>query len=145
MPEELFEDLFRMTQAVAVIDLTAGDGAAALAAVRLRLKYFGLCLTPCHKEHLATRIKHRLINAVATEGDSFYEPSLVSALLSAETAPTGDAKPKAKAKARGKGKQKTATESGLPAHLEQVTEAAVSEEVPGDKEVLADPFKDEDL
>jgi hypothetical protein len=44
LPTEFFEDLFRILQAAAVIDLTAGDRAAAVAAAKLRLLHFGLAL-----------------------------------------------------------------------------------------------------
>jgi hypothetical protein len=81
LPQEFFEDLYKMTHAVAVIDLTAGDGAAAVSAVRQRLAYFGLCLNEGHKQQLTARVKHQLLNAMATEGDHFYEPALVTALL----------------------------------------------------------------
>jgi len=125
LPVEFFEDMFRVLQAAAVIDLTAGDGAAAVAAAKLRLLYFGLTLSADHEQQLAARIKQQLINAMATEGDALYEPALVAALLQekededqeagADQDP-GTAKPKAKAKAKAKGKAKgKAKAKGKPA------------------------------
>jgi hypothetical protein len=111
LPSEFFEDMFHVLQAAAVIDLTAGDGAAAVAAVKLRLLYFGLALSADHEQLLAARIKQQLINAMATEGDALYEPALVAALLQEkedrdqeagadQCQDPGTAKPKAKAKAK---------------------------------------------
>ena len=121
LPTELFEDVYRMTQAVAVIDLTAGDGAAAVAAVKHRLLYFGLTLTTRHQEHLAAHIKKQLLNAMATEGDSLYEPALVAALLQepaeggvGDSQDGGSSNPNAK-KGNGKGKGKPKKQPGKPA------------------------------
>jgi hypothetical protein len=104
---------------VAVIDLTAGDGAAAVAAVKHRLLYFGLTLTTSHQEYLAAHIKHQLLNAMATEGDSLYEAGLVAALLQEpaeegvdDIQDGGSSNPK---KGNGKGKGKPKKQPGKPA------------------------------
>ena len=152
LPTEFFEDLFRILQAAAVIDLTAGDGAAAVAAAKLRLLYFGLTLTDDHEQLLAARIKQQLINAMATEGDALYEPSLVAALLQerADEAAAGPgqdpamAQPKAKAKAKGKAKAKAKSKAAARApDLEGGDEGEEDQE--GEEAELGDPFETEGL
>ena len=82
----LFEDFLRQD------DLTAGDGAAAVAAAKL--------LSADHQQLQAARLEQQLINAMATGG---AEPPLVVALPLEKVDGAVDAdtsKPKAKAKGK---------------------------------------------
>ena len=130
LPVEFFEDMFRVLQAAAVIDLTAGDGAAAVAAAKLRLLYFGHTLTADHEQQLAARIKQQLINAMATEGGALYEPALAAALLQEKEdedqeagagRDPGTAKAKAKAKGKAKGKAKAKSKAAAAPGADHAT------------------------
>ncbi len=57
LPEEYFSDLFLSFSAKVVIDMTAGMGEAAKAAMTLRLPYLGVVLTPQHGVMLEAHLK----------------------------------------------------------------------------------------
>ena len=64
----------------AVIDLTAGDGAVAMAALRAGCPYVGVTLTDAHATELRKHLYKTAFQAAATEGDTLYDADLVLAL-----------------------------------------------------------------
>ena len=64
----------------AVIDLTAGDGAVAMAAIRAGCPYTGVALTDAHVTELRKHLHKTAFQAAATEGDELYDADLVLSL-----------------------------------------------------------------
>ena len=64
----------------AVIDLTAGDGAVAMAAIRAGCPYAGVALTDAHVTELRKHLHKTAFQAAATEGDELYDADLVLSL-----------------------------------------------------------------
>ena len=67
-------------QVGAVIDLTAGDGAVAMASLRAGCPYVGVPLTDTHATELRKHVHNTAFQAAATEGDDMYDADLVLAL-----------------------------------------------------------------
>lgn len=63
-----------------VIDLTAGDGSLALAAMRAGKPYIGLTLTEKHKSCLWQHLERRYFNEMVDVTSSLYNPVLKDAL-----------------------------------------------------------------
>jgi len=76
----LWEELLHDFDIGAVIDLTAGDGAAALAAIRSGCPYAGVTITDAHATELRQHLYEAAFQAATTEGDSLYDADLVLAL-----------------------------------------------------------------
>ena len=126
-------------QVGAVIDLTAGDGAVAMASLRAGCPYVGVTLTDTHATELRKHVHNTAFQAAATEGDDMYDADLVLALrgksrkrmtleeVAMQAAGTTHKKPKKlkddeasggggnKAKAKGKAKQKETAKKGKKA------------------------------
>jgi hypothetical protein len=126
-------------QVGAVIDLTAGDGAVAMASLRAGCPYVGVTLTDTHATELRKHVHNTAFQAAATEGDDMYDADLVLALrgksrkrmtleeVAMQVAGTTHKKPKKlkddeasggggnKAKAKGKAKQKETAKKGKKA------------------------------
>ena len=63
-----------------MIDLTAGDGAVAMASLRAGCPYVGVTLTDTHATELRKHVHNTAFQAAATEGDDMYDADLVLAL-----------------------------------------------------------------
>ena len=92
-PPIVFQDILKSLQVRYCIDLTPGDGAAALACYKLGIVYLGFTFTQVHTEQLAARLEHEILQAMANEADPLYSARLVGALAAAPE-PTGTATPK---------------------------------------------------
>ena len=68
----------------AIMHLTPGDGSMALAAIRKRIPFVGVCWTEEHKSGLTTHLEKQIFIAMQTEDDDLYEPALVEILKSGE-------------------------------------------------------------
>ena len=79
-PSIVFQDILKSLQVRYCIDLTPGDGAAALACYKLGIVYLGLTFTQVHTEQLAARLEHERLQAMANEADPLYSARLVGAL-----------------------------------------------------------------
>ena len=67
------------------IDLTPGDGAAALACYKLGIFYLGLTFTTTHTEQLSAKLEHEILQAMANENDDhLHSAALVHTLLHPE-------------------------------------------------------------
>ena len=80
MSPHLWSELFYDFEVGVVIDLTAGDGAAALAALRAGLTYTGVTLSAAHSTELRKYLYMAALQAAATEGDPLYDMDLVLSL-----------------------------------------------------------------
>ena len=102
-PPIVFQDTLRSLQVRHCIDLTPGDGAAALACYKLGIVYLGFTFTAVHAEQLAARLEHEILQAMANEADPLYSARLVGALAGS----TGNGTPKpAPAPRRGQKRNK---------------------------------------
>ena len=122
----------------AVIDLTAGYGAVAMASLRAGCPYVGVTLTDTHATELRKHVHNTACQAAATEGDDMYDADLVRTLrgksrkrmtleeVAKQVAGTTHKKPKLKddeasggggntAKAKGKAKPKATAKKGKKA------------------------------
>ncbi len=133
LPEEYYHDIFRSFSVKAVIDVTAGMGEAAKAALTLRLPYLGVVLTPPHGVLLEEHLKEWVHAAMQDDPHPLHKlgcrtaPPLQTAPAADAPEPADgpgagatDAKPDKKAGATDKGKTQQA-------HKEMTTKAAVEE------------------
>ena len=98
----------------------------ALAAIRKRIPYFGVCLTDKHKEMLQLRLETLCFQEMKKEDGSLHEPALVKMLEGqGEKRPLAVAKPKA----QGRKPKQAKTEAGDddPALLRSLTVRKVIE------------------
>ena len=114
LPSTFWEEVLYDYQIGAVIDVAAGDGSLALAALRARIPYTGVCLTEEHKSKLLSRLKDLLCAGAVRAGDKWYDPTLAKALVQATKSQEGE--PSAKAKA--KPKKRKSGEDGDQAQVE---------------------------
>ena len=105
---ETHEELLHGMCVEALVDSTPGAGTAALAAMRKRIPYFGVCLTDKHKELLQLRLEELCFQEMKKEDGPLHEPGLVSLL-------TGDANdPDGKKRTRPVAKSKPASRRTKP-------------------------------
>jgi hypothetical protein len=76
----LVEELLHLSQAKAVIDLTAGAGVWALAAVENNLPYFGLVLTDTHLTELTTYLVRQVKAKLSNPTSKLYMASLAKGM-----------------------------------------------------------------
>ena len=76
MPVEFYEDLMSSCFLSDVIHLTAGDGAAAKAALARRVNYFGVCLSENHVTALYLHLTEWMIKQFADSTSPFYQASM---------------------------------------------------------------------
>ena len=74
LPDTFYRNLMHGMSATAVIDLTAGPGEAAKAALTLRKMYLGICLTERHMLELQKHLVAWTMDAMAKEGHQLYTP-----------------------------------------------------------------------
>lgn len=72
MPDVFYQNLFLTMSAVGVLDLSAGPGEAAKAALVTKRPYLGLCLTEQHVSLLYRHLVHWALGEMATEGTPLY-------------------------------------------------------------------------
>ena len=85
----------------------------ALAALRARIPYTGVCLTEEHKTKLLSRLKDLLCAGAVKAGDTWYDPTLATVVVQATIAKSeGEPSAKAKAKAKSVAKKRKAGEDG---------------------------------
>ena len=83
-PTIVYQDILQAHQVRYCIDLTPGDGAAALASYKLGIFYLGLTFTTTHTEQLSAKLKHEILQAMANENDDLHSAALVQTLLHPE-------------------------------------------------------------
>ena len=72
MPRNFFKAVFKGLFAKSCMDLTPGNGAAAEAALEVRVSYFGVCLTEKHRELLVARMELFVLSCMMTEGSPLF-------------------------------------------------------------------------
>jgi hypothetical protein len=82
-----YEDFVTAWDMKSVVDLTAGEGALALACLRAKRPYVGLCITRKHAEDLMTRLTDLVLNLSLQHGTVFYSATVVN-VLTKTTTPT---------------------------------------------------------
>ena len=81
-PTVVYQDILEAHQVRYCIDLTPGDGAAALACYKLGIFYLGLTLTTTHTEQLAAKLEHEVLQCMTNENDDrLYSFGLTQTLL----------------------------------------------------------------
>ena len=81
-PTVVYQDILEAHQVRYCIDLTPGDGAAALACYKLGIFYLGLTLTTTHTEQLAAKLEHEVLQCMTNENDDrLYSVGLTQTLL----------------------------------------------------------------
>ena len=84
-PTVVYQDILEAQRVRYCIDLTPGDGAAALACYKLGIFYLGLTLTTTHTDQLAARLEHEVLQCMTNENDDrLYSAALAQKLLDPE-------------------------------------------------------------
>ena len=97
---ETHEELLHGMCVEALVDSTPGAGTAALAAMRKRVPYFGVCLTDKHRELLQLRLEELCFQEMKREDGPLHEPGLVSLLAGNDPDGKKRGRPVAKGKPR---------------------------------------------
>jgi len=84
MSEDYYVMLLEDWPIAGTIDLSPGQGLNALAHLRSRIPYLGVCFTPKHVDLLYERLYNRAFAAMLTEADSLYDPALANLVHSAK-------------------------------------------------------------
>ena len=79
-PTKLWEEIFHCHNVKAVVDLTPGDGAKALAAIRARVPCVGVTFTGAHRDQLLMQLDKSVLKMYQLEGDKLYEPGFAELL-----------------------------------------------------------------
>eukprot|EP00959_Pyramimonas_sp_CCMP1952_P466481 9490012-Pyramimonas_sp.AAC.1 len=129
---ELYECFGEAVSVKAWIDLTAMDPTLAVTAVKNRVPYFGVTLTPEHQKWFDDKVCDLLFQSMKDPTSPFYKPGLaaiLSAISSSSSAPGHPApkpkanpKPKGKAKGKAKGTAKAKAESAAEKLKKQLAE-----------------------
>lgn len=106
-PSLLFKELLHSVDGVAMIGL-AGDGKAALAALELRLPFFGLTFTPEHTKWLIKRLEGQVFKRFHEPQSKLNKPALTKLLSSAGTTSSEQ---------RGKSKRGAMAKMGRPCRV----------------------------
>ena len=84
-PTVVYQDILEAHHVRYYINLTPGDGAAALACYKLGIFYLGLTLTTTHTDQLAAKLEHEILQCMTNENDEcLYSAALVQTLLHPE-------------------------------------------------------------
>ena len=78
LPPTLYRCLVSSMAAKAVIDCTAGDGSAALAAIEGKKAYFGVCLTSTHQQGLTKYLVNAVLTKFLDEASPLRQPKLAA-------------------------------------------------------------------
>jgi hypothetical protein len=87
-PVLFYENMYSLLIAQTVIDLSAGPGEAAKAALRTKTSYLGICLTDAHLVKLYRYLTHWTLMEMGTEGSPLYNPNYVQSTSTADSPET---------------------------------------------------------
>ncbi|OLP81256.1 hypothetical protein AK812_SmicGene38225 [Symbiodinium microadriaticum] len=99
LPCDYYKDMMRTWNPKCIVDLTAGDLAAAFVAIELKLPYLGVMFSEKHLTEGYKHIADMTFRAMSEESSPLYEPKL-AALLN----PGGTDNAKGRGRGRGKGR-----------------------------------------
>ena len=105
----LLEELAHCYNIQSFFNLTFGDGALAMVALRARRPFCGICLTPKHKELALAFLEAQVWKAMCSESDKLSEPGLISLLKDKPDDEEGDQEDQG----NHKKKQKRASKRGV--------------------------------
>ena len=80
MPMQVAEEMIHCFDAQAVLDLTPGDGAWAMACIRSRIPYTGIVFSKAHEVGLMSWLELQVLSAMQEETDGMYAAALVNAM-----------------------------------------------------------------
>ncbi len=86
-PLLFYENMYSLFLAETVIDLSAGPGEAAKAALRTKTSHLGICLTDAHLVKLYRYLTHWTLMEMGTEGSPLYSPKYVESTSTADSTP----------------------------------------------------------
>ncbi|CAK9054669.1 Modification methylase NlaIV (M.NlaIV) (Cytosine-specific methyltransferase NlaIV) [Durusdinium trenchii] len=78
LPTDLYREVLKAHSCKGVIDLSAGQGQLARAAICDRLPYWGLCLTEAHCKQLEVQLTKFVFDEMRREGSTHYRPECCS-------------------------------------------------------------------
>ena len=78
LPCEFYSDIVKAFSGKAVLDLSIGQGQAALSCLQNRICYVGFGLTEKHCEALKKRLTQKVLEEMKQESSTFYRPELVT-------------------------------------------------------------------
>jgi hypothetical protein len=76
LPIAFYDDLIHSLGLVAVLDLTAGPGCFAMAAIKAGIPYCGVCFTEEHVRQLYSRLTSLVAACVQDEGSSLFQSAV---------------------------------------------------------------------
>ena len=104
-PTELYSDIFKAFSIQCILDLSAGQGQAAQAALENRLCYVGFGLSDKHVEALEKRLTQKVLEDMEVESSTFYRPEMAAAKPNKDD---GDEEKTAPKKRQGSGRRRAA-------------------------------------
>ena len=75
-PEQFYAELIHSFCLNGVLDLTAGSGYAAMATIKAKKTYVGLCLSDAHKDLLEQWLQWLIFNEMQDSNSSLHDASL---------------------------------------------------------------------
>lgn len=94
LPCKFYEDLYTSYCLRHILHLTAGDGAAAKAAMKLRRGYFGICMTDQHTEQLYMHLTDWMLEQMSDSNSPYYQSDMKGDVDgTVKTEPSADPKP----------------------------------------------------
>ena len=75
-PEQSYAELIHSFRLNGALDLTAGSGHAAIASIKAKKTYVGLCLSDAHKDLLEEWLQWRIFNEMQDSNSSLHDASL---------------------------------------------------------------------
>ena len=79
-PNEVAEEIMHSFDVQAVLDCTASDGSWAMACIRARKPYAGVCFTEAHVTALTRRLELLVFRGMQNESGPLCQPALVEVL-----------------------------------------------------------------
>ncbi len=134
-PAAVYSDLFSALKVKFVIDLTPGDGTAAIACYKAGLVYLGTPFTTAHATLLRTRVDEEVLKSMTQDRDPLYNARFVAALSDASQAGADAAAGQGRGRGGGRGRR-ASRGRGVKRHAdgERVQEEEGPEEGLGDDE-----------
>lgn len=107
-PVKFWEEMVHDYSIKAMVDLTPGDGAKALACLRARIPYVGVVFGDAHRAQLFKHLDISVMKFLQTEGDKLYQPGLAQIIKAAPHKDVEVAPPPLKKPRKGAAKAETA-------------------------------------
>jgi hypothetical protein len=135
-PEDFYVEVLHSFCLKAVVDMTAGAGAAALACIKSKRQYLGCCLTDVHQRLLEQHLLMKVFNEMMNEESKLHCLELTKAIAEV-AAQSSKGKKKAddpKAGQKKKAKKSTGTPKAKPKKSDDKEEGSENEEDPDESD-----------